>query len=41
MKDSYDFSNARRGPVVEDSGKTRITLFLDDDVLASFRERAQ
>jgi uncharacterized protein (DUF4415 family) len=40
MKDSYDFTQARRGAVAPTSGKTRITLFLDDDVLAAFRERA-
>jgi len=40
MKDQYDFSGARRGPVVEPAGKTRITIYLDDDILAGFRERA-
>ncbi|PKM10174.1 MAG: CopG family transcriptional regulator [Gammaproteobacteria bacterium HGW-Gammaproteobacteria-3] len=40
MKDEYDFANGTRGAVVESSGKTRITIFLDDDILAAFRERA-
>ncbi|MDO8937568.1 MAG: BrnA antitoxin family protein [Methylicorpusculum sp.] len=40
MKDEYDFSNGTRGAVVESPGKTRITIFLDDDILAAFRERA-
>ena len=40
MKDEYDFSNATRGAVVDSTGKTRITIFLDDDILAAFRERA-
>jgi uncharacterized protein (DUF4415 family) len=40
MKESYDFSTGKRGAVIESKGKTRITLFLDDDVLAAFRERA-
>jgi uncharacterized protein (DUF4415 family) len=40
MKDEYDFSNGTRGAVVEATGKTRITIFLDDDVLAAFREQA-
>ncbi len=40
MKDEYDFSNARRGAVVDSTGKTRITIFLDDDILAAFREQA-
>ncbi|MCD2449908.1 BrnA antitoxin family protein [Methylicorpusculum oleiharenae] len=40
MKDEYDFSNGTRGAVVESPSKTRITIFLDDDILAAFRERA-
>lgn len=40
MKKEYDFSKARRGPVVPvPMGKTRITIRLDDDVLAWFREQ--
>jgi predicted DNA binding CopG/RHH family protein len=40
MKDEYDFSNGIRGAVLDSAGKTRITIFLDDDILAVFRERA-
>lgn len=40
MQNEYDFSNGTRGAVVESSGKTRITIFLDDDILNAFRERA-
>jgi uncharacterized protein (DUF4415 family) len=40
MKDEYDFSSGVRGAVVDSTGKTRITIFLDDDILAVFRERA-
>ncbi len=40
MKDNYDFEKGTRGAVVDSIGKTRITLFLDDDVIATFRERA-
>jgi len=40
MKDEYDFSNGARGAVVGSTVKTRITIFLDDDILATFRERA-
>jgi uncharacterized protein (DUF4415 family) len=40
MKDNYDFSTGTRGAVVNSNGKTRITIFLDDDILAAFRERA-
>lgn len=40
MKDEYDFSNAKRGPVVKPPpGKTRITIRIDADVLAWFKEQ--
>ena len=40
MKDEYDFSEAKRGPVVKaPSGKTRITIRFDDDVLAWFKDQ--
>jgi uncharacterized protein (DUF4415 family) len=40
MKDEYDFSNARRGPVVKlPTGKTRITIRIDTDTLNWFREQ--
>ena len=40
MKKEYDFSDAERGPVVPMSkGKTRITIRLDGDVIAWFREQ--
>jgi uncharacterized protein (DUF4415 family) len=37
MRKEYDFSKAKRGPVVKPKGKTRITICLDDDVLEAFR----
>lgn len=40
MKREYDFSKARRGAIASGKGKTRITIYLDDDVLAAFRELA-
>lgn len=41
MIDEYDFTNARRGPVVAPSpGKTRITIRLDDAVVEWFRRQA-
>jgi hypothetical protein len=40
MKDHYDFSNGKRGPIVPLSpGKTRITIRIDDDVLDWFRDQ--
>ncbi len=40
MRKEYDFSTARRGAVAPPpKGKTRITIRLDDDVLAWFKAR--
>jgi uncharacterized protein (DUF4415 family) len=42
MKREYDFSKARRGAVVSvPKGKTRITIRLDDEILAWFREQVE
>ncbi len=38
---ALDFSNAKRGAVIKSSGKTRITIMLDEDVLEAFRARAE
>jgi uncharacterized protein (DUF4415 family) len=40
MKPEYDFSQAKRGAVIPQTGKTRITIYIDDDVLETFRERS-
>ena len=40
MKREYDFSEGKRGAVVPQTGKTRITIYIDDDVLEAFRDRA-
>lgn len=40
MRKEYDFSKGKRGAVVPQPGKTRITIYLDDQVLEAFRERA-
>jgi uncharacterized protein (DUF4415 family) len=40
MKKEYDFSKGTRGPVLRQPGKTRITIYLDNHVLAAFRDRA-
>jgi uncharacterized protein (DUF4415 family) len=41
MKAEYDFSQAKRGAVIPQTGKTCITIYIDDDVLATFRERSE
>ncbi len=40
MRKEYDFSNGKRGPAVRIAkGKVRITIRLDDDVLAWFKRQ--
>ena len=42
MKREYDFSKAKRGAVVTvQRGKTRITIRLDDEILAWFRGQVE
>ena len=41
MKDEYDMSAARRGALIPATGKTRLTLYLDDTVVEAFRVRAE
>lgn len=41
MKEEYDFSKGKRGPVVAPTkGKTRITIRFDEDVIQWFRDQA-
>ena len=41
MTAEYEFSEAKRGAVIPQTGKTRITIYIDDDVLETFRERGE
>ena len=41
MKADYDFSKGKRGAVIPQKGKTRISIFIDDAVLDQFRSRAE
>jgi len=41
MDKEYDFSKGKRGPIIDPTGKTRITIMLDDDVIAYFRDEAE
>ncbi|HKX41697.1 MAG TPA: BrnA antitoxin family protein [Burkholderiaceae bacterium] len=41
MRKEYDFSKGKRGAVIPASGKTRITIMLDDDVIEFFRAKAE
>jgi uncharacterized protein (DUF4415 family) len=41
MRKEYDFSQGKRGAVLPTTGKTRVTIMLDDDVIEAFRARAE
>ena len=41
MKAEYDFSKGKRGAVLPQKGKTRISIFIDNAILAEFRARAE
>ena len=41
MRAEYDFSKGRRGAVIPQKGKTRISIFIDNAVLDEFRARAE
>lgn len=41
MKANYDMTNAKRGAVIAPTGKTRITIYLDDAVINGFKQRGE
>jgi len=41
MLEEYDFSKGRRGAVLPQKGKTRITICIDTDILEWFRNEAE
>lgn len=42
MQDEYDFSSGKRGAIDQSlAGKTRITIRLDEDVIAWFRTQVE
>jgi len=36
-KQHHDFSKGKRGPVIPPTGKTRVTMWLDDVILEHFK----
>ena len=40
MKKEYNFKKGKRGQVVSQKGKTRITIYLDNEIVEEFRARA-
>lgn len=41
MKKEYDFSRGKRGAVLPTRGKTRITIYLDDEILQRFKAESE
>ena len=41
MKKAYDFSKGKRGALVPATGKTRITIYVDDAVIKRFKTQSE
>ena len=41
MRAEYDFSKGKRGAIIPQKGKTRISIFIDNAILDQFRARAE
>jgi uncharacterized protein (DUF4415 family) len=41
MKKVYDFSRGKRGAVIPTTGKTRITIYMDDAILKRFKAQSE
>ena len=41
MKKAYDFTKGKRGAVVPTTGKTRITIYVDDAVIKRFKAQSE
>ena len=41
MKKVYDFSKGKRGAVIPTTGKTRITIYLDDEIVRQFKAKPE
>ena len=41
MKKEYDFSKGKRGAVIPQTGKTRITIYLDDAIVERFKAQSE
>ena len=40
MKKVYDFSKGRRGAVISNTGKTRITIYVDNAIVSRFKTQS-
>lgn len=41
MKKVYDFSKGKRGAVIPTTGKTRITIYMDDTIVGHFKAQSE
>ena len=41
MKKVHDFSKGKRGAVISTTGKTRITIYMDDAILKRFKAQSE
>ena len=41
MEKVYDFSKCKRGAVIPTTGKTRITIYMDDEILTRFKAQSE
>jgi uncharacterized protein (DUF4415 family) len=41
MKEEYDFSEGKRGAVIPTTGKTRVTIYLDDEIVQRFKSQSE
>ena len=41
MKKVYDFSKGKRGAVIPTTGKTRITIYIDDAIVSRFKAQSE
>ena len=41
MKKVYDFSKGKRGAVIPTTGKTRITIYMDDMIVSQFKAKSE
>ena len=41
MKREYDFSRGKRGAALPAKGKTRITIYLDDEIMRRLKEESE
>jgi len=41
MRKVYDFSKGKRGAVIPATGKTRITIYMDDTIVSRFKAQSE